>query len=118
MQPGDSQRNGVSRRPERQALPRHANVSAQVARAQSHRYTPSSSLACADKPPGPGSTPLYVGGSLQGGFGVSGDGVDQDDVVTFAGQQGFAAPTALKADQVFYRAVRLPFQKFNRTPLR
>jgi uncharacterized protein GlcG (DUF336 family) len=66
----------------------------------------------------PGSTPLYVGGSLQGGFGVSGDGVDQDDVVTFAGQQGFAPPTALKADQVFYRAVRLPFQKFNRTPLR
>lgn len=66
----------------------------------------------------PGSTPLYVGGTLQGGFGVSGDGVDQDDVVTFAGQQGFAPPTAIKADQVFYRAVRLPFQKFNRTPLR
>lgn len=66
----------------------------------------------------PGSTPLYVGVNLQGGFGVSGDGVDQDDVVTFAGQIGFAAPTALKADQVFYRGVRLPFQKFNRGPLR
>ena len=66
----------------------------------------------------PGSTPLYVSGTLQGGFGVSGDGVDQDDVVTFAGQTGFAPPTALKADQVFYRSVRLPFQKFNRAPLR
>lgn len=66
----------------------------------------------------PGSTPLYVSGTLQGGFGVSGDGVDQDDVVTFAGAQNFAAPTALKADQVFYRGVRLPFQKFNRAPLR
>lgn len=66
----------------------------------------------------PGSTPLYVGVNLQGGFGVSGDGVDQDDVVTFAGQTGFAPPNAFKADQVFYRSVRLPFQKFNRGPLR
>ncbi|WP_254508397.1 heme-binding protein [Anatilimnocola floriformis] len=66
----------------------------------------------------PGSSPLYVGANLQGGFGVSGDGVDQDDVVTFYGQVGYAPPTALKADQVFYREVRLPFQKFNRTPLR
>lgn len=65
----------------------------------------------------PGSTPLYVGAGLQGGFGVSGDGVDQDDVVTFMGQQGFAPPEALRADQAFYRGVRLPFQKFNRNPL-
>jgi uncharacterized protein GlcG (DUF336 family) len=64
----------------------------------------------------PGSTPLYVGAGLQGGFGVSGDGVDQDDVVTFAGQQGFAPPAALRADQTFYRGVRIPFQKFNRNP--
>ena len=33
--------------------------------------------------------------SLVGGFGVSGDGVDQDDVVTFYGAQGFQAPNAL-----------------------
>jgi uncharacterized protein GlcG (DUF336 family) len=64
----------------------------------------------------PGSTPLYVGGVLAGGFGVSGDGVDQDDVVTAGGMIGFAPPTALRADQVFYRGVRLPFQKFNRNP--
>ncbi len=64
----------------------------------------------------PGSTPLYVGANLQGGFGVSGDGVDQDDVVTFSGQQGFAPAASQKADAVFYRGVRLPFQKFNRNP--
>ena len=64
----------------------------------------------------PGSTPLYVGVQLQGGFGVSGDGVDQDDVVTYIGQQGFAAPAEIRSDTVFYRGVRLPFQKFNRNP--
>ncbi len=64
----------------------------------------------------PGSTPLYVGANLQGGFGVSGDGVDQDDVVTFSGQQGFAPAASQKAGTVFYRGVRLPFQKFNRNP--
>jgi len=47
--------------------------------------------------------------------GVSGDGVDQDDVVTFAGAQGFRPPTTVtRADQVFVRDVRLPFQEFNR----
>ncbi len=64
----------------------------------------------------PGSAPLYLGGSLQGGFGVSGDGVDQDDVVTFAGQKGFETPAHLRADRIFYRTVRLPYQKFNRNP--
>ena len=64
----------------------------------------------------PGSSPLYQSTALVGGFGVSGDGVDQDDVVTFAGQTGFAAPANIKADQVHYRGVRLPFQKFNRNP--
>jgi uncharacterized protein GlcG (DUF336 family) len=64
----------------------------------------------------PGSTPLYKSQILVGGFGISGDGVDQDDVVTFAGQQGYAPPQKLRADMVFYRGVRLPFQKFNRNP--
>jgi uncharacterized protein GlcG (DUF336 family) len=64
----------------------------------------------------PGSTPLYKGGKVTGGFGVSGDGVDQDDVVTAAGQVGYAPPLELRADRVFYRGVRLPFQKFNRNP--
>lgn len=64
----------------------------------------------------PGSTPLYKTQILVGGFGISGDGVDQDDVVTFAGQQGFAPPQQLRSDNLFYRGVRLPFQKFNRNP--
>ena len=66
----------------------------------------------------PGSTPLYKNNSiLSGGFGVSGDGVDQDDIVTFYGAQGFQAPNNLRADHFSVRNVRLPFQKFPRNPL-
>jgi uncharacterized protein GlcG (DUF336 family) len=64
----------------------------------------------------PGSTPLYKNQILVGGFGISGDGVDQDDVVTAAGMVGYAPPQKLRVDNVFYRGVRLPFQKFNRNP--
>jgi uncharacterized protein GlcG (DUF336 family) len=65
----------------------------------------------------PGSAPAYKGGLLVGGIGVSGDGVDQDDVVTFAAAQGFGVPSGvLRADQTFYNGVRLPYQKFNRNP--
>ena len=68
----------------------------------------------------PGSTPLYKNGALVGGFGVSGDGVDQDDVVTFGGGGQFLAqlqaPASSRADEIFVRGVRLPFQKFSRNP--
>ncbi len=64
----------------------------------------------------PGSAPLYVDGKLVGGFGASGDGVDQDDVVTFSAVDGFNPPDALRADQYFVRNVRLPYQKFLRNP--
>ncbi len=65
----------------------------------------------------PGSTPIYVHGtSLGGGLGVSGDGVDQDDVVTAYAQIGFAAPDGLRVDNYAIGSVRLPFQKFNRNP--
>ncbi len=65
----------------------------------------------------PGSTPIYVGGQLVGGFAVSGDGVDQDDVVSFLGATGFLPDTTIvRADQTFYRDVRLPYQKFLRNP--
>jgi uncharacterized protein GlcG (DUF336 family) len=65
----------------------------------------------------PGSLPLYKGGLLVGGWGVSGDGVDQDDVVTFAGAQGFLPPSGvLRADQTFVRNVRLPILNFPRNP--
>jgi len=38
----------------------------------------------------PGGVPLYKDGVLVGGIGVSGDGVDQDEDVAFAGAAGFA----------------------------
>jgi uncharacterized protein GlcG (DUF336 family) len=66
----------------------------------------------------PGSVPLYHGGSLAGGLGVSGDGVDQDDYVTFLGAQGFLPPEDLWADRVFVGGIRLPFLKFPRNPER
>jgi uncharacterized protein GlcG (DUF336 family) len=70
----------------------------------------------------PGSTAVYrhagALAALIGGFGVSGDGVDQDDVTTVAGERGFQAPFLLRADQIVYDYnVRLPYQKFNRNPL-
>ena len=69
----------------------------------------------------PGSSPLYKGTVaaplLVGGFGTSGDGVDQDDVATVAGQQGYAAPAMIRADQYLVHGVRLPYQKFNRNPM-
>ncbi len=65
----------------------------------------------------PGSTPLYDGTTLIGGFGISGDGVDQDDVVTFYGAQGFLPSDAISsADDIRVRNTRLPYQKFNRNP--
>jgi hypothetical protein len=65
----------------------------------------------------PGSSPVYIGGSLlAGGLGISGDGVDQDDVVTAYGQIGYAAPDPIRVDQYSIGGVRLPFQKFNRNP--
>ncbi|MCA8998892.1 MAG: heme-binding protein [Planctomycetaceae bacterium] len=66
----------------------------------------------------PGSTPLYKDGVLVGGFGVSGDGVDQDDVVTFLGAMGFLPDgvATTRADQVRVDGVRLPYQKFLRNP--
>ncbi len=64
----------------------------------------------------PGSAPIYKAGGLVGGFGISGDGVDQDDVVTFFGAKGFTPPTDTEADDFFVRRTRLPYQKFNRNP--
>jgi hypothetical protein len=65
----------------------------------------------------PGSSALYKSSTiLVGGFGVSGDGVDQDDVVTVAGQVGFEPLAANQADAFFAAGVRLPYQKYNRSP--
>jgi len=66
----------------------------------------------------PGSTPLYKNGDLAGGLGISGDGVEQDDLVSNGGAQGFLPAPQIRADQVFIRGVRLPFFKFPRNPFR
>ena len=64
----------------------------------------------------PGQSPLYKDGVLVGGLGVSGDGVDQDDVVSFFASQGFQPPTNLQVDNYTYNGVALPYQNFNRNP--
>jgi uncharacterized protein GlcG (DUF336 family) len=66
----------------------------------------------------PGSSALYKknGTLIVGGLGVSGDGVDQDDVVTFMASMGYTPAEFIKADQYFFQSVRLPYQKFNRNP--
>lgn len=64
----------------------------------------------------PGGIPLYRKGVLIGAIGVSGDGIDQDDLVAAAGSAGFLAPTKIRADRTTYRKVRLPYVKFPRDP--
>jgi len=64
----------------------------------------------------PGSVPLYKNGVLVGAIGISGDGVDQDDLISAAGGNGFSPDPAIRSDQVFVRGVRLPFLKFPRSP--
>ena len=64
----------------------------------------------------PGGFPLYRNGQLIGAIGVSGDGVDQDDIVGASGTHDFLAPDAIRADQFFFRGTRLPYAKFPRDP--
>jgi len=63
-----------------------------------------------------GSVPLYKNGVLVGAIGISGDGIDQDDLIASAGAQGFAPAPEIRCDQIFVRGVRLPFVKFPRSP--
>lgn len=68
----------------------------------------------------PGSSPIYHGSVLVGGFGVSGDGVNQDDVVTYYGASLASLlpdSTVVTADKVFYRGARLPMFVFSRNGL-
>ncbi len=56
----------------------------------------------------PGAVPIYRGNVLVGALGVSGDGVDQDDMIAFLGTNNGAkkvgsisnAPAAIRADQL------------------
>ncbi|HEY0131361.1 MAG TPA: heme-binding protein, partial [Allosphingosinicella sp.] len=59
----------------------------------------------------PGGVPIYRNGTLVGGIGVSGDGIDQDDMISFLGahnggvRTGFFgnADPAIRSDQVVVR---------------
>jgi uncharacterized protein GlcG (DUF336 family) len=64
----------------------------------------------------PGSIPIYKNGVLVGGIGISGDGVDQDDLISAGGANGYSPAPAIRSDQVFVRGVRLPFIKLPRSP--
>ena len=63
-----------------------------------------------------GGVPLYKDGELVGAVGISGDGIDQDDIIASAGSVGYVPPPAIRSDQFFVRGVRLPFVKFPRSP--
>lgn len=69
----------------------------------------------------PGSVPVYRGNTLVGGLGVSGDGIDQDDMISFLGLHNAGqsvggignAPKPIRADQILVavggRQVRLRY---------
>lgn len=63
-----------------------------------------------------GSIPLYKNGELVGAIGISGDGIDQDDLIAAAGSVGYTPAVGIRSDQFFVRSVRLPFVKFPRSP--
>ncbi len=73
----------------------------------------------------PGSVPIYRDGTLVGGIGVSGDGVDQDDMVAFLGlhnagvELGGAignAPPVMRADTLTPQGVRLRYVQCPQAP--
>ncbi|HET9749507.1 MAG TPA: heme-binding protein [Casimicrobiaceae bacterium] len=73
----------------------------------------------------PGGLPIYRGTRLVGGIGVSGDGVDQDDMVAFLAlanaQRALGgalgnAPAAMRADQLTPRDVRLRYVQCPQAP--
>jgi uncharacterized protein GlcG (DUF336 family) len=72
----------------------------------------------------PGSVPIYRGNTLVGGIGVSGDGVDQDDMVAFLGLHEAGqilgtihnAPTAMRADTLTPQGTRLRYVQCPQSP--
>ena len=63
-----------------------------------------------------GSTPLFRNGTLIGGLGVSGDGIEQDDYVTYFAAGPLLPPQNIWADQLIVDGARLPMFKFPRQP--
>ncbi|MBU6319150.1 MAG: heme-binding protein [Alphaproteobacteria bacterium] len=76
----------------------------------------------------PGGFPIYRGDKLIGAIGVSGDGIDQDDMIALLGVARAAAriagtdppsnaPRSLRADQAFVNGVRLRYASCPFSPL-
>lgn len=74
----------------------------------------------------PGSVPVYRGSVLVGGIGVSGDGVEQDDLVAFLGLHRAGkrlngainnAPPEMRADRLTPKGVRLRYVRCPFKPL-
>jgi uncharacterized protein GlcG (DUF336 family) len=63
-----------------------------------------------------GGGPAFKGGQLAGALGISGDGIDQDNIIQAYGLLGFDPPPEKRADRFFYRGIRLPYNKFPRHP--
>jgi uncharacterized protein (TIGR03437 family) len=63
-----------------------------------------------------GSGALYKNGVLVGAIGISGDGIDQDDIISAGGSFGYDPPPNVRADQLLIRNVRLPYRKYPRHP--
>src|SRR5262249_19475301 len=64
-----------------------------------------------------GGVPLYKNGVLVGAVGVSGDGIDQDDMVASGGSLGFEAPAEIRIDRLKYRGVGfIPYVVFPAHP--
>lgn len=66
----------------------------------------------------PGGFPLYRDGYLVGAIGISGDGVDQDDIIGASGCKDFLPLRRIRADSYAYRGARLPYVKFPRDPVK
>ncbi|MDB6151897.1 MAG: hypothetical protein JWL90_350 [Chthoniobacteraceae bacterium] len=66
----------------------------------------------------PGGFPLYRDGYLVGAIGISGDGVDQDDIIGLSGTVQFPPKGKISADNYTYRGARLPYTKWPRDPVR
>ena len=48
----------------------------------------------------PGGAPLFKNGELVGAVGVSGDGVDQDDIITFNGTKSMRSAEPIRSDHL------------------
>lgn len=73
----------------------------------------------------PGSVPIYRGGTLIGAIGVSGDGVDQDDMIAFLGVHNAGqslggaignAPRQRRADTLTPQGIRLRYVQCPQAP--